>query len=398
MNTTAQPSPPTVLEAPPGLKGLIVADTEIGAVRGNEGFYHYRQHDATELARDWTFEQVASWLIDGDSSPASAQVLGATLARGRQLTPGLEQALGVIVGKASGPLAALRAAIPLVVDDVPSLDLSPDERRAQLLAVTGAAPAILAWYYRGAQGLDAVAPTPGLNLAADYLSMLNGRERAATPQQARAVEIYLSLTADHGFNASTFAARAITSTGASVSSALQGAVGSLSGPLHGGAPSLVLEMLDEIGEPSNTREWARHRMAAGEPIMGFGHAVYRAGDPRSRLLHEQARLLAQGGVEEARLVERAAAIESTLLEVLAEAKPNATIVTNVEYWAAVTLALAGLPRAMFTPTFTVSRMVGWSAHILEQAANNKIMRPSARYVGPEPHKGDKTRYKGDKTR
>jgi len=167
----------------------------------------------------------------------------------------------------------------------------------------------------------------------------------------------------------------ITSTGAGVGSAFSGAIGALSGPLHGGAPSRVLDMIDAIGDPANTEAWAQAELDAGRKLMGFGHAVYRADDPRSTLLKEVA--VGLGG----NLVERAQQIEDRMLRFLATWKPNATIVTNVEFYAAVVMHLAGLDQDMFTPTFTTSRVVGWGAHLLEQAANNKIMRPKARYVG-----------------
>jgi citrate synthase len=198
------------------------------------------------------------------------------------------------------------------------------------------------------------------------------------------LETYLSLTVDHGFNASTFTSRVVASTGAGVGSSLGAAVGALSGPLHGGAPSRVLDMLDSIGSPSNTEAWAQQRLESGEKLMGFGHAVYRADDPRSLLLREVA--VGFGG----ELVDRAQEVEGRMLALLRRWKPNATIVTNVEFYAAVVLTLAGIPQELFSPTFATSRVLGWSAHLLEQSADNKIMRPSARYVGPEPARGPAT--------
>ncbi len=223
---------------------------------------------------------------------------------------------------------------------------------------------------------------------------LPGRAETGEPA-ARAAEIYLDLTADHGFNASTFTARVITSTGASVPSALARATGALSGPLHGGAPSRVLDMLEQIGAPETTESWARDRLARGHKIMGFGHAVYRADDPRSAVLKSAALDLSavlsarpttttSNDVDSVDPVQRAMEVEHRMLAVLRAHRPDAVIVTNVEFYAAIVLHLAGLPQSMSTPTFMVSRVAGWSAHILEQAANNKIMRPSAAYVGPEP--------------
>lgn len=367
----------STLTAPPGLKGLVVADTTIGSVRGTEGFYHYRQHDAVDVARHHTFEATARLLVDG-ALPVGGQesAMRAELGAARHLDPSAMGVISELGDRIASPLAGLAAAIPLVVDDRPTLDLTPPERRQRAVAVAAAVPTILAALHRRRAGSEPLCADPGLGHAADYLRMATGT--VPPPRVVRAVETYLVLTADHGFNASTFTARVVTSTGAGVASALSAAVGALSGPLHGGAPSRVLDMLDAIGDPSNTQTWARASLATGRPIMGFGHAVYRADDPRSLLLREVA--IGLGG----ELVDRAVEIERRMLAVLAAHKPEATIVTNVEFYAAVVLHLAGLPQEMFTPTFTTSRVVGWAAHLLEQAANNKIMRPSARYVGPEP--------------
>jgi citrate synthase len=365
------------LVAPPGLKGLIVAETTIGGVRGEEGYFHYRQYDAVDVARRQSFEAASALLIDGALPTAGEESqLSAELASGRQLDPATLAAVEVLAGRVASPLAGLRAAISLLGAETPSLDLDPGQRRREALRVAAAVPSILAAMHRLSGGEAPLAADPELDHASDYLRMVTGSVPDAA--LARAVETYLVLTIDHGFNASTFTTRVVTSTGASIGSAMASAIGALSGPLHGGAPSRVLDMLDAIGEPSNTEAWARQALASGQPIMGFGHAVYRAGDPRSALLREVAMRL--GG----ELFERAAEIEERMLRVLAAWKPEAAIVTNVEFYAAVVLHLAGLPQSMFTPTFTTSRAIGWAAHILEQAADNKIMRPQSRYVGPEP--------------
>lgn len=363
------------LIAPPGLKGLIVADTSVGSVRGDEGFFHYRHYDAVEIARHQTFEAASALLIDGVLPDQGAEgSFRAELARNRHLEPATMHALAAIAPHIGGPLAGLRAAISLIVDDTPTLDLTDSERRTRVLRVVGATPTILAALYRLGREEAPLDADPSLSHAADYIRMVTGT--TPTPRLARAVETYLLLTADHGFNASTFTTRVVTSTGAGVGSAYAGAVGALSGPLHGGAPSRVLDMLGAIGDPSNTEAWARQELQAGRKLMGFGHAVYRAEDPRSLLLRETA--VGLGGD----LVDQAIEIEERMLSFLAGWKPDATIVTNVEFYAAVVMHLAGLDQDMFTPTFTSSRVVGWGAHLLEQAANNKIMRPKARYVGP----------------
>ncbi len=375
--TTATPADELI--APPGLKGLVVADTTIGSVRGAEGFFHYRDHDAIEIARHQTFEGAARLLIDG-SLPDGAEesLFRAELARARMIEPRIFDVLGPYVGAELSPSAGLRAALSLIVDDTPTIDLSPTERRNIALGAAGAVPTILAGLHRLAAGAAPLDPDPGLGHAADFIRLTTGA--TPSPRTARAVETYLLLTADHGFNASTFTTRVVTSTGAGISSVLCAAVGALSGPLHGGAPSRVLDMFDAIGEPSNTERWAETQLEANNKLMGFGHAVYRADDPRSLLLREVAQGL--GG----ELVDRAVEIEDRMLRLLGRWKPDATIVTNVEYYAAVVLHLAGIPQEMFTPAFTTSRVVGWVAHLLEQAANNKIMRPKARYVGPEPRR------------
>lgn len=363
--------------APPGLKGLVVADTAVGTVRGDLGFYHYREHDATDVARGQSFEATARLLLDGSLPNATEEsTFRSELARARRLDSSIFDALTPFVGPDLSPMAGLRAALALLIDDTPTIDLSADERRAIALSAIGAVPTILAGLHRIGNGQRPLDADPGLGHAADYIRLVTGE--SPDPQIARAVETYLILTADHGFNASTFTARVVTSTGAGVGSALAGAAAALSGPLHGGAPSRVLDMLDAIGDPSNTEQWATSQLDRGNKLMGFGHAVYRSDDPRSVLLREVA--LDLGG----ELVERAVEIESRMLAHLRAWKPDAVIVTNVEFYAAVVLNLAGIPQEMFTPTFTTSRAVGWSAHVLEQAANNKIMRPKARYTGPLP--------------
>ena len=359
--------------APPGLKGLIVADTAVGTVLGEEGWYHYRGRDATELARTASFEAIASLLIDGPApSTGSEADFAAELSAHRELDA---DALDLVVRLSRtglDPLTVLASALPLVVDGRPSIDMTHAERRQAVMQAIGAAPTVLGTVNRVRSGGEPVVPDDRTSYAAHYLRSALGK--APKPAHARAVETYLGLTAEHGFNASAFTARVITSTGASVAAALVGALGALAGPLHGGAPSRVLDMIEEIGDPASARAWASAELDAGRKLMGFGHAVYRTADPRSATLKQVA--LGLGG----ELVKRAAAIETELLRVLADHRPGAVIVTNVEYYAAVVLHLAGLPQEAFTSTFTASRIVGWGAHIIEQAADNKIIRPSARYT------------------
>ncbi|WP_428114613.1 citrate/2-methylcitrate synthase [Candidatus Poriferisodalis sp.] len=352
---------------------MIVADTAIGTVRGDEGWYHYRGHDATKLARSASFEAIACLLIDG-VLPESGEkaAFAAELAAYRALASEARDLVVRLSRTDLDTLAVLASVLPLVVDPRPTIDMTHAQRRRAVLQAIGAAPTVLGTVNRIRSGGEPVSPDHTPSYAAHYLRSALGETPRAV--HAKAVETYLNLTAEHGFNASAFTARVITSTGTSVAGAIAGALGALSGPLHGGAPSRVLDMLDVIGDPANARAWASAELDAGRKLMGFGHAVYRAADPRSETLKQVA--LGLGG----ELVERAIAIEAEVLALLDEYRPSSVIVTNVEYYAAVVLHLAGLPQDAFTPTFTASRIVGWGAHILEQANDNKIIRPSARYV------------------
>ncbi|HUP71258.1 MAG TPA: citrate/2-methylcitrate synthase, partial [Acidimicrobiales bacterium] len=219
-------------------------------------------------------------------------------------------------------------------------------------------------------------PRNDLGYGANYLWMLAGEE--PDPEKGRAVEQYQITTIDHGFNASTFAARVITSSGADVAAAIVGGMGALSGPLHGGAPSRALDLLDAIGTIDNARPYLTRAVNKGDKIMGFGHRVYKTDDPRSVFLRGVAERIGADKIDFAK------GVEQTVVDVLAELKPGRNLYANVEFYAGVVMDRCGLPRELFTPTFASSRTIGWCANILEQAADNRIMRPSARYVGPPP--------------
>jgi len=370
----------TELVAPPGLKGVVVADTALGDVRGREGFYHYREYAAPDLARQRTFEDVWHLFVEGRLPTLDERAaFTARTAALRTLPPALLDLLPAIARSNAVPLAALRTAVSQLaaLEDMPPVyDADAATVQANALRVSAAVPVLVAALHRCAAGKAPIAPRADLPTAANYLYMIDGQE--PDPERARAIEQYLILTIDHGFNASTFTARVVASTGADLGSAVVAAIGSLSGPLHGGAPSRALDTLDEIGTPERTDAWVRDAVASGQRIMGFGHAVYRTADPRSVLLHEVAESL--GGP----LVAFAGQVEVTVEKVLAEMKPGRELHTNVEYWAGVVMELCGLPRSMFTPTFAASRVIGWCAQIVEQTHESAIIRPSARYVGPPP--------------
>jgi citrate synthase len=370
----------TMMDVPPGLAGVAVAETAVGDVRGEEGFYHYRQYDACELARTSTFEDVWRLLIDGalpagDAERAAfAAEVGALRALPGSVTPVIDAlaSLGAPDAQLRSAIAAVGAARRLR----PIGDLSPAERRTDALAVAAVVPTAAAALYRRGNGHEPVAPDPSRPVVEDYLRQLLGE--VPDPVAVRALEQYLISTIDHGFNASTFTARVVASTAADTGAAVVAALGALSGPRHGGAPSRVLDLLDAVGTADRAAIYVRAEMDAGRRIPGFGHAVYRAHDPRSELLHEVA--VSVGGPR----VDVAAEIEEIVVAELARRYPDRRLVTNVEFWAAVVLEQSGMPRPLFTSTFAVARVIGWTANILEQATDPKIIRPAAHYIGPEP--------------
>ncbi|MEV8212210.1 citrate synthase [Leifsonia sp. NPDC077715] len=370
----------TLIDVPRGLTNVVAARTELGDVRGHEGFYHYRQYSAVDIARERTFEEAWYLLLFGAlPDPAESDAFRARIAASRALPDDVRALLPAIARlTADGDaLAGLRMALAAVAaaDRVrPLYDEDSDERMRDAIRAAAVTPVLLASLHALAAGREPLAPRDDLGHVAGYLYLVTGR--VPTQQEERALSAYMTAAIDHGFNASTFTARVIASTGADLASAVGGALGALSGPLHGGAPSRALDTLDEIGTPDRTDEWVRRTLAEGGRVMGFGHAVYRTEDPRSRMLREFAQGF--GGPR----VEFAVQVERRVQELLAELKPGRELHTNVEFYAGVVMELCGIPREMFTPTFAAARVVGWTAHILEQAADGKILRPSSRYVGP----------------
>jgi citrate synthase len=365
-----------LIDAPKGLKDVVVTTTLIGDVNGAAGYYHYREHDAIELARTRTFEDVWFLFVEGRLPDAEESALfKARTAALRPLPETIEEVLPAIARSGCTALAGLRTALSMVPSR-PMWDAPMSSRKADALKVSAMTPTILAALHRLKLGLDPVNPRVDLSTSANWLYMLTGSEPSAWA--TRAVEQYLIATIDHGFNASTFTARVVASTGADLGACVTAAIGALSGPWHGGAPSRALDTLDQIGTPDNVDDWVRPRIEAGEKMMGFGHPVYRTDDPRSTML----RGIAEGIGGD--IVDFAKQVEKRIVEILNEVKPGRQIYTNVEFYAGVVMELSGLPRSMFTPTFASSRVIGWCANILEQAAHNKIIRPSARYVGPPP--------------
>jgi citrate synthase len=378
-----QPAEAQAHEVPRGLEGVVVAETAVGDVRGLEGFYHYRQYSAVDLARSRPLEDVWRLLVDGalPATLAEREAFAAEVAPLRTVPPDVAEVLPEIAraGETFQPLDALRSAISLYGASQgfrPSLDVDAAELRRNALATCAVVPTIICAAWRLRQGLDPVPPRRDLTYAANYLYMMRGE--TPSDEHAAAIEKYLISTIDHGFNASTFTARVVTSTGADLAAAVVAAIGALSGPLHGGAPSRALDMLDAIGTAERAEPWLRDRVSRGERLMGFGHRVYKTDDPRSMMLHDVARGL---GGEKLELAEH---IEATAVRVLADLKPGRKLYTNVEFYAGIVMDTVGVPRELFTPTFASSRVIGWCTHVQEQAADNRLIRPSASYVGDAP--------------
>jgi len=374
-----RPAAETSEEVPAGLEGVVVAETTVGDVRGMQGFFHYRQYSAVELAERRSLEDVWHLIFEGELPGAAASTAFAETVRARRALPaGLSSLLPSLAGRGA-PLDVLRTAVSVLGAELgwrPTHDIGAPELHDQAVTLCAVVPTILAAAHRLRDGHEPVVPRPDLGVAANYLYMLTGTE--PDPAHARAIEQYMILTIDHGFNASTFTARVVTSTGADLGAAIVAAIGALSGPLHGGAPSRALDMLDAIGTPDQAEAWVRAAVRHGDRIMGFGHRVYKTDDPRSLLLRSVAESL--GGP----LVAFSQSVERTTVDVLAELKPGRKLYTNVEFYAGVVMHTCGIPREMFTPTFAAGRTIGWCTHVMEQASHNRLIRPAARYVGPPP--------------
>jgi citrate synthase len=359
-----------------GIDDVVAARTEISLVDGANGRLVYRGYDIEELAGAATFEEIAFLLWTG-RFPAAAEVveLNHWMRPSRMLGDRAQRVLRQMPDDAD-PLAVLRTVIS--AQGAGPRTIAPTPEAA--IATTAAVPAILANHYRRSLGFSPVPARPDLDHAANYLYMLTGEE----PDRRRvdALNTYLVLLADHGLNASTFTARAIASTGSDLSSSLVGAIGSLKGPLHGGAPLNVMEQLDEVRGRDDVEGWVVDLLDRRQRIMGFGHVVYRTYDPRARILREMCRSL------NPEFFDLASKVEEVATRVLNERHPERPMATNVEFYSAGVLEYLGLPRPLFTPTLAAARTVGWTAHVLEQVEQQragvaKIIRPQSEYIGPE---------------
>lgn len=351
-----------------GLENVVAAETVLSKVDGEAGVLILRGHYLHDIAGRRSFEWLTGLLWRGFvDRPLDESELRHDLGLARERAFGRMRELLPIAGRLP-PLAAVRLLLASVADDAEDAPL--------LLTATVAVG--LAAAIRIRDGKRPVEPDPQSGHAADFLRMLKGTPPAA--EEAAALDTYLVSAADHGLNASTFAARVVASTRASLPDAVTAALCALKGPLHGGAPGPVLDMLDAIGPVENAEAWLDAPVMRGDRLMGFGHRVYRVQDPRSDVVKAVVQRLNRdiGRLRYAETVEQAA------LAVLAKRKPSRSLQTNLEFYTALLLEALGLPRDAFTGAFAVARVVGWIAHALEQQAGGRLIRPQSDYVGPMP--------------
>ena len=353
-----------------GLEGVVAATTAISKVEGTAGRLIYRGYNIHDLARTTSFEEVAHLLWFGHL-PNKEELLDLKirLLADRTMPDAILRVLNDLPATIE-PMDALRT----VTSAWGATSVKGKPTIEQAIAVTARFPIFLAAFHRLRNGLQPLESHPELGHAANYLYLLTGK--IPEEQHVKALDAYLVLLADHGMNASTFTARVVASTESDIVSALVAAIGALKGPLHGGAPSKVMDMLEAIGTTENAENWLRSALARGERLMGFGHRVYKTEDPRAEELRGLARL---ADPQEFVLARR---VEELALALLKEQKPDQRLNTNVEFYSAVLLGAVRLPGDLFTPTFAVSRVAGWTAHILEQISNNRLIRPEADYTGP----------------
>lgn len=368
-----------------GLEGIVAADTRLSHVDGAAGQLIIGGYELEVIAGRATFEEVCYLLWHGRlpnqvelaTSRSEMQTL-------RELPPATLDLLRAAARARVPPMDALRmGAATLSLDDPATEDQSQKANLRRAQEITARAAVIIANYVRLLNGLELIAPRADLSHAANYLYMLTGEP--PHPEMAGALETYLVTVVDHGMNASTFAARVIASTRSDMYSAITGAVGALKGPLHGGAPGPVLDMLREIGSIDNAETWLWNELSRGRRIMGFGHRIYRVRDPRADVLSATAARLAEQTGERG-LYDTARELEQVALKVLAAHRPERRLQTNVEFYTALVLHMVGLSSDLFTPTFAAGRVAGWTAHVLEQLAEGRLIRPSSDYTGPAPQK------------
>jgi citrate synthase len=357
----------------PGLEGVVAARTAMSDVNGRTGKLLYRGFDIAELAEKSNFEETCHLLYKGTlPNRAELDQLRRDLGEQRNLPPQVISLLQNLDPKAE-PMDLLRTGVSALAHyDADVADMSTEASVRKALRLVAQTTTLVAAIGRMHRGLRPLAPDPSLSVPADFLRMWSGEKPDDTA--AKVFDVCLILHADHGMNASTFTARVIASTLSDMHSAVVGAIGALKGPLHGGANAAVMEMLEEIGEVEGADEWVRDALENKKRVMGFGHRVYKVYDPRATVLKKFSKDLGEQKGE-TKWYEMSEKVEKVVLEVK-------HLNPNVDFYSASTYHMLGLERFIFTPIFALSRMAGWTAHILEQYENNRLMRPESEYVGP----------------
>lgn len=357
-----------------GLDGVVAAETELSLVDGENGHLVYRGYWAKDLAVHHDYEAVVHLLLYGQlPDDTELAELNSKLQAKREIAPHVRAIIDLLPAD-SDMMSVLRTAISAM--GTGEYQWPPTEEQA--LNMIAVMPTIIAYRYHQLMGTSCPAPRSDLGHVANYLYMIHGD--VPHPSHVRALNAYFVLTAEHGMNASTFAARTVISTQSDLASAISGAIGAMKGPLHGGAPSEVLQMLSEIGEKEHAEAYIRGKLERREILMGFGHRVYKTRDPRAMAL----RAVTEQLTGQDPWFDFALHVENTAIRLLDEYKPGRRLYTNVEFYAAAVLRTVAMPEQLFTPTFTASRITGWTAHLLEQVPVNRIFRPQSIYTAAMP--------------
>lgn len=357
-----------------GLKGITCVETSISHIDGEKGRLIYRGHHAKDIALNHSFEEAAYLILFGKlPSTEELQVFKDKLAAERNLPEHIERLIQSLPNNMDD-MSVLRTVVSALGENTYTFHPKTEEA-IRLIAIT---PSIIAYRKRWTRGEQAIAPSSQYGHVENYYYMLTGEQPSEAKKKA--LETYMILAMEHGMNASTFSARVTLSTESDLVSAVTAALGTMKGPLHGGAPSAVTKMLEDIGEKEHAEAYLKEKLEKGERLMGFGHRVYKTKDPRAEALRQKAEQVAGND----RDLDLALHVEAEAIRLLEIYKPGRKLYTNVEFYAAAVMKAIDFDDELFTPTFSASRMVGWCAHVLEQAENNMIFRPSAKYTGAIP--------------
>ena len=366
-----------------GLEGVVAAQTALSHVYGEEGRLVYAGYEIEDLAENVSFEEVCHLLWFGELPNAKQlEDLRRRIAESAAVDPKIIEIIRM-ADKGDHPMATLRTAVSaLSFFDEDAEDNSAEANLRKAIRLTGQAVTITAAIERVRNGKEAVAPRKDLKLAENFLYMLRGEE--ANELEARIVDVALTLHAEHGMNASTFAARVTAGTMADMHSAVTAAIGALKGPLHGGANEQVMTMLLSIGTPDKAEQWVRDALGRGEKIMGFGHRVYRTTDPRAPILKRLAEELNARAGGKSQWLEISEIIQRVMREEMD--RRGKKIYPNVDFFSASVYYTLGIPKDLFTNIFACARMAGWTAHVMEQHKDNRLIRPQSEYTGPQGRK------------